>query len=364
MKTSVRKVFRKAKKRIKVALGITKKDTYSEKKSWEKSSGRLRIWMLGTEDFGNLGDHKIAVAQKHFFETYFSDYEYIEISARNYFDLRQEVIDSVVEGDIVVSTGGGNLGNKYPFSDKIHQDIVKTFIQNKVVIMPQTIWYTADETGQRSLDEARKIYAAHKRLLLAVREEKSYRFAKEKLGINSVLVPDIVLFDGIYCNSGKRSVNQVHTDTAVVCLRNDIEASLRREERKAIIKIVKRKFKNVKLMDTQKNYLISVEQRESELNTFFDEIIRADIVVTDRLHGMIFSAISQVPCIVYDNRNGKVRGVYEWIKNLPYILYRDSYDHLEEDINTLKGLKDSPCFYEEALKEKFAWFADCIKNLR
>lgn len=366
MKKSVKTMLRKVKKSIKVGLGITKKDTFSEKPNWEKHSTRSRIWMLGTEDFGNLGDHKIAVAEKHFFNTYFPDYEYIEVSARNYFAMRQKVIESVAQDDIVVSTGGGNLGNKYPFSEKIHQDIAKTFVDNRVIIMPQTIWYTTDEAGQKSLSKAVKIYGGHKRLLLAVREEKSYQFAKEKLGVNVVLVPDIVLFDGILNNRRKEPANSVSQDNAnkaVVCLRNDLEAALGSGQRKAIIKTVKGAYKTVKRIDTQKSYCIAVEQRQQELEAFFQEIKSADLVVTDRLHGMIFAAISQVPCIVYDNSNGKVKGVYEWIKELPYILYRESCEHLQEDILTLKSRKDSPKFQVEGLEEKFAWFADCIRDL-
>ena len=51
------------------------------------------------------------------------------------------------------------------------------------------------------------------------------------------------------------------------------------------------------------------------------EFCDAKLVITDRLHGMIFAAISETPCIVFSNYNHKVGGTYEWIKQLPYIRY-------------------------------------------
>lgn len=367
MKKKLVGTLRKIKRNIRIGLGQIKPDTYSEKKKWEKHSEKPRIWMLGTEDFGNLGDHKIAVAQKHFFQTYFPDYEYIEVSARNYEASRQEVIDSVCERDIVVSTGGGNMGNKYPFSENIHQDIAATFKDNRVVIMPQTIWYTDDETGRREQEEAVKLYGQNKNLLIAVREEKSYKLVKEKFNNQVVLVPDIVLFDGIYekKQSGKKQTENMSGESkqkAIVCLRQDLEANISKNERKQIISLIRAEYRTVEYVDTQKEYLISVEEREKELNEFFDKIKDADVVITDRLHGMIFSAISEVPCVVFDNQNGKVKGVYEWMKELPYIRYVDSGIDIRNDIAALKEQQGDYEFKINGLEEKFADFAGRIVN--
>ena len=44
-------------------------------------------------------------------------------------------------------------------------------------------------------------------------------------------------------------------------------------------------------------------------------------MITDRLHGMVFCAITGTPCIVLSNNHHKVKGTYEWIKHLDYIKY-------------------------------------------
>lgn len=40
----------------------------------------------------------------------------------------------------------------------------------------------------------------------------------------------------------------------------------------------------------------------------------AKLVITDRLHGMIFCYLTNTPCLVFQNNNHKVRETYEWIK--------------------------------------------------
>ncbi|MBQ7221650.1 MAG: polysaccharide pyruvyl transferase family protein [Synergistaceae bacterium] len=55
----------------------------------------------------------------------------------------------------------------------------------------------------------------------------------------------------------------------------------------------------------------------------FSETLRrvagAELVVTDRLHGMLFAAITGTPCVAFDNKTGKVHSVYEWIAGCEYV---------------------------------------------
>ena len=43
---------------------------------------------------------------------------------------------------------------------------------------------------------------------------------------------------------------------------------------------------------------------------------KAKIVVTDRLHGMIFTIITNTPCIAINNLSGKVKGVYDTLSDI------------------------------------------------
>lgn len=50
---------------------------------------------------------------------------------------------------------------------------------------------------------------------------------------------------------------------------------------------------------------------------------------------MIFCAITATPCIAMDNLSGKVKGVYEWLKDLPYINFIENVENIS---NTMEGL--------------------------
>ena len=52
-----------------------------------------------------------------------------------------------------------------------------------------------------------------------------------------------------------------------------------------------------------------------------DKFSKAELVITDRLHGMIFSVITKTPCLVFDNKNHKISETYTaWLKDCNYIL--------------------------------------------
>lgn len=48
----------------------------------------------------------------------------------------------------------------------------------------------------------------------------------------------------------------------------------------------------------------------------------------NRVHGMIFCAITGTPCIVIDSKSSKVRGCYKWIRNLDYIRFADNVSQI------------------------------------
>ncbi|WP_423202829.1 polysaccharide pyruvyl transferase family protein [Morganella morganii] len=58
------------------------------------------------------------------------------------------------------------------------------------------------------------------------------------------------------------------------------------------------------------------------------------LVVTDRLHGMIFAFITNTPCLVIRNSNHKIEETYKnWISNFNYIkLINDQEVNISEEI--------------------------------
>ena len=82
----------------------------------------------------------------------------------------------------------------------------------------------------------------------------------------------------------------------------------------------------------------------------FDEFRHARLVITDRLHGMIFAVITGTPCIVIDSKSPKVRGCYEWIKQLDYIKFIDSAEDIEK---TFRQIPNKNFVYDNSLFQKY-----------
>ncbi len=57
--------------------------------------------------------------------------------------------------------------------------------------------------------------------------------------------------------------------------------------------------------DTVINKNVSKRTRDEELRKKWDQFSKSGLVITDRLHGMIFAAITGTPCIAIDNKSKK-----------------------------------------------------------
>ena len=102
---------------------------------------------------------------------------------------------------------------------------------------------------------------------------------------------------------------------------------------------------DISYADMVVNHSILPEQRDEELQRQFDKFRHASLVVTDRLHGMIFCAITGTPCIVLDSKSPKVRGCYEWIEQLDYIRFAD---HPAEISQLYSGIPTGLHFYDNS----------------
>ena len=64
---------------------------------------------------------------------------------------------------------------------------------------------------------------------------------------------------------------------------------------------------------------------------------------------MIFALLSNTPCLVFENKSYKVRGVYNWIKDVNYIKLCNS-EKMEEQIAELLNEKDTQYDNRKLLK--------------
>ena len=81
-----------------------------------------------------------------------------------------------------------------------------------------------------------------------------------------------------------------------------------------------------------------------------NEIGKRKLVITDRLHGMIFCAITGTPCIVFSNYNHKVKGSLKWLEHLNYIRFLDDSSKTEETLKELINIKETKYDNTDILK--------------
>lgn len=275
----------------------------------DESKNQAYIFLAA--DYGNLGDVAITYAQTRFLEKN-TDYQVIEIPISQSLEGLWFVKKHIKPGDLVTTVGGGNMGDLYEQIEFIRQLTFKFFPDNNMLSFPQTFDFSTKNTS--ALSQAKKVYNHHKNLFLIAREKTSFELMKKHFYKAKVLLtPDIVL------SLNKTSADQKR-EGVVFCLRQDLEKSLTPQQEEFLIQSAKKHFKKTSVYDTHngKNKM-SIKEREQDLKAIWSAFRSAELVITDRLHGMIFCYITGTPCLAFQNNNHKVRETHDWIKEAGYI---------------------------------------------
>ncbi|WP_022772816.1 polysaccharide pyruvyl transferase family protein [Butyrivibrio sp. AE2015] len=274
--------------------------------------------MINTPNHGNLGDHAIAIAEQRFFYERFPSIRYREITG-DYYRKNSSIIKKLMKTNIVLGiSGGGYIGDVWMEEEELVRSVVSSFPDNKIIIFPQTVYYRDTEQGKQEWEITKKIFDNHRAdVTFFLREKKSYDFIKNNLPTlkNVFLTPDMVL--SLEKNYGFKR------NGILLCFRDDREKYISIDIVKEIEKCAKEKNIEIKRSSTVLERNVDVSEREQAVEEKLKEFASAKLVVTDRLHGMLFAAITGTPCIAFDNETGKVGGVYEWIKDLNYVFFSD-----------------------------------------
>jgi len=274
--------------------------------------------LLQTPEHGNMGDHAIAFAEKKFLRDAFPEVPVYEFPFRACELRLKEIAAGTAPQDIVLITGGGFAGTLWKWEQKVLLQILNTFAGNRMVMFPQTVYFD-DPEGEK----AQKFASALKKcrdLTVFLRDRASYEQMKRFFpapGVQYREAPDMVTWLGPCKNDCKRVI----PPQALLCLRDDKEGILPDGERKELTAILSGAGFAVTDFSTVLDRNVGISEREEALNEMLRKISSSSLVVTDRLHAMLFSAVTQTPCLALDNLSRKVSGQYRWVKYLPYIMH-------------------------------------------
>lgn len=321
----------------------------------KKNEFQKRIIVIGTPEHGNLGDHAIAKAELLFLGKKFPSIKVVEISGEQFRCFTKEIKRSILPTDKIIITGGGFMGSLWPTEEFMVRNILLLFPDNEIVIFPQTIYFENMDEQNTFYLTSLESYRRHKNLKICARDISTYNFLKEKVFYgdesNCFFIPDIALFL-------VETTPRLEREGILLCLRADKEKNLTDNDRTHIEQYALRFTNDVHYVDTVINDKVSPSDRNNELEKKFVQFRSARLVITDRLHGMIFAAITGTPCIALDNVSGKVSGVHYWLRSLNYVQCIDSIDQLDTQLEHF--MQFSSCEYNNMLKPFYDMLAEKI----
>lgn len=230
---------------------------------------------------------------------------------------------------IILLQGGGNFGDLWRMHQDFRLKIIELYPNNKIIILPQSIYYQNDEV----LVKDAELMGKHSDLTICVRDKKSFEILTSYFHKNKpLLVPDMAFY-----------IDQT------ILVQNSLET---------VDKILYLKRMDIELSNSNNNVYITedkskVEVRDwptVEFNPFqfriFDIIVRLHLkklanylfinhlktfllkqgimflsqykkVYTTRLHVAILSILLNKTCVFFDNSYGKNKALYEtWLDDL------------------------------------------------
>ena len=292
----------------------------------------MKIILMGTPHHANIGDLAIAYAEEKMIKQLFPDKKLYVMQEEKLDVCAKRVKNYIKKDDIILLHGGGNIGDTYVTPEQGRREVISSYPNNKIIIFPQTAYFE----NEKELDISKKIYNAHNNLIIMAREKRSYDFMKKHFyNAKIYLTPDIVM--------SLKEISDIKRSGALLMFRRDKEKTLGNEKTDSIFEYIKKHFNTYKITDmnigTEVVNNISEKMRKEILESKFKELQSAELVITDRLHGMVFSAITETPCVVFDSLTHKIVESYDWLKNLGYIQMCNDINNLEECIKKTTNSK-------------------------
>lgn len=286
--------------------------------------------LLGLPYYMNIGDILIWEGTCQFLS---------DIESRCLFTASKETFrwNYIKDSTTILLQGGGNFGDLWPLEQDFRTAIIERYSKNRIVILPQTVYYQDEENLQ---SDAIK-YAKHQDLTICARDNKSYSLLLKYFSANKILlIPDMA-----FCISMKKWKENVS-------LTNGKALFLKRGDREIKKFDYKESIKTEKPLDiydwpTMDNpgmswkvlFLKKLLFRRRHLGRLVDcyadwifrpEMLKIGIhfvssyseIFTTRLHVAILSTLLGKDYTLFDNSYGKNESFFEtWLNDLKSVKY-------------------------------------------
>jgi len=248
----------------------------------------------------NVGDHAQTLGVQNFLEDHFSDYKVVRIYRDDITVSRlSNIAKRLRTTDLVFLQSSGDFGSMHDVSGhhpgsisypEVRRQIVKLAPSTKIINLPVTAYYENDEKGETSLEKDRSVFNGSKYTVLC-RELVSLETVQNKLSCTSLFFPDFVFY------LKPKPLNIKRSGVRVI-LRNDKEAMLSESQKIRLISELEDKFSNVIAEDIMHEFHVVPDYiLNNYMNNVFQKFQQSELIITDKMHGMISAVITHTPCI-------------------------------------------------------------------
>jgi len=244
---------------------------------------------------------------------------------------------------IILLQGGGNFGDVWGVNQKFRNEIVKKFPNNKIIVLPQTIHYQKED----NLIKDSELFNAHKNLILCVRDEISYKIAKDRFAsCETYLLPDMAFFnDFSMFHTNKinnrtlliKRVDKELGDTELIkntLIANNVknieiqdwpgfyEQGTLKRKIQVLYNIIETKGSE-KLKNTPFKFLVDDvhglkrrDYKDYNIRKGIEFINQYDVIYSTRLHGFILAVLLNKEVYIFDNSYGKNKNFFNaWLSD-------------------------------------------------
>lgn len=273
----------------------------------------------------NIGDLLIERGTEGFFE----ELKYEVVEQRSVYDFCASARRRVPAGATIVLHGGGNFGDLYELHQAFREDVIASFPNHRIVMLPQTLHFESVER----LRSAATIFARHADLHVCLRDTVSLETYRRHFGNPAYLAPDMAHF--LWRAPGYRATDESHRGTLML-VRRDREhqeigdrAAARQQAcdwSDLIRPLDKLTFRTLQALHARHCAIGDTLPVARLWRRFVRRLIentrRAvaphDAIVTNRLHAALFGLLLGKPVTMWDNSYGKLSSYYAtWLSTIP-----------------------------------------------
>lgn len=288
--------------------------------AWPNAAKPRAIYALTpTSDLRNVGDQAQVVAIERWLTRHYPDHPIVELDKNIVLGCIDDLKRRITPQDLIFLHSGGNLGDRGRWSEAARRAMISAFPENRIVSLPQTIFFSDTPLGRHERDVSRELYGRHRHLTIMGRDEISGRIAAQLFPRAQIATMPVFVLS-LKAEDFALTPDPAHADRIVLCLRQDSESIFDERRRQSLAAEIDRP---TTLYDTTLGHDIPAADRQHILDEALALFAGHQAVVTDRFHGLIFAVICRKPVVVLPTVDHKLTSAVSWFKEIPNVQFCD-----------------------------------------